>query len=348
VAFTGSTIYVADTYNSTIRQIDVSTNAVTTTAGLASITGSADGTGVNASFGGLLQSMTTDGTNLYVTDTNKSTIRKVTPAGVVTTIAGTSGSTGSIDGTGTAAKFYEPCGITTDGTNLYVADTYNNTIRQIVISTGVVTTLAGTAGVSGSADGTGAAASFNMPWGITTDGTNLYIADYGNKIIRQVVIATGVVTTLAGTAGAYGSTDATGSAARFGAPWGITTDGTNLYVTDSSCIRQIVISTGVVTTLAGVFGAFDYADGTGSAARFHAVFGITTDGTNLYVADPGNYLIRKVVIATGAVTTLLGQAGQNGAVDGTLAQARLSTPYGIALLGGHLYFSGNYSIREMQ
>jgi len=103
----------------------------------------------------------------------------------VTTLAGT-GSSGSTDNsTGTSASFNTPIGITTDGTNLYVGDTNNHLIRQIVISTGVVTTVAGT-GSSGSAYGTGTSASFVYPMGITTDGTNLYVADYGNHLIRKI------------------------------------------------------------------------------------------------------------------------------------------------------------------
>ncbi|MEZ7973881.1 MAG: Ig-like domain-containing protein, partial [SAR324 cluster bacterium] len=135
---------------------------------------------------------------------------------VVTTFAGSS--SGSTDATGTSASFSSPYGITTDGTNLYVVDYGNNRIRQIVISTGVVTTLAGSS--SGSTDATGTSASFNTPLDITTDGTNLYVADYGNHRIRQIVISTGVVTTLAGSSS--GSTDATGTSASFSSPYGIT------------------------------------------------------------------------------------------------------------------------------
>ena len=103
----------------------------------------------------------------------------------VTTLAGT-GSVGSTDNTtGTSASFFYPRGITTDGTNLYVADSYNHLIRKIVISTGAVTTVAGT-GSSGSANGTGTSASFYNPIGITTDGTNLYVEDYVNHLIRKI------------------------------------------------------------------------------------------------------------------------------------------------------------------
>ncbi len=161
---------------------------------------------------------------------------------VVTTVAGT-GSSGSADNTtGTSASFNKPYGIITDGTNLYVADRSNHLIRKIVISTGAVTTVAGT-GSSGSANGTGTSASFYQPNRITTDGTNLYVAEYGNHLIRQIVISTGVVTTVAGIAGDAdgGSANGTGTSASFSFPYGITTDGTNLYVADMSnnLIRQI-------------------------------------------------------------------------------------------------------------
>ena len=159
---------------------------------------------------------------------------------------------------------------TTDGTNLYVADLGNHTIRKIVISTGVVTTLAGTAGVSGTTDATGNAARFKSPGGVTTDGTNLYVAEYGNHTIRKIVISTGVVTTLAGTAGVSETTDATGTDARFDSPYGITTDGTDLYVVEyvGHTIRKVVISSGVVTTLAGTTGSSGNTDGTGTSAKF--------------------------------------------------------------------------------
>ena len=197
---------------------------------------------------------------------------------VVTTIAGT-GNTGSADGTGTSASFYSPQGITTDGTNLYVTNR-NNLIRQIVISTVVVTTVAGT-GSSGSANGTGTSASFGEPRGITTDGTNLYVAT-NNNLIRQIVISTGVVTTVAGT-GSAGTADGTGTSASFTRPKGITTDGTNLYVADddqSGLVRQIVISTGVVTKVS-------------DRGVIREPKKITTDGTNLYVTD-SNHIIRKI------------------------------------------------------
>jgi hypothetical protein len=286
--------------------------AVTTLAGDSS--GFANGTGTSASFRNPW-GITTDGTNLYVADKDNHLIRQIVIAtGVVTTVAGTADN-GSSNGTGTAASFYEPLGITTDETNLYVVDSKNSLIRKIVISTGVVTTLAGT-GSSGSSNGTGTSASFNQPSGITTDGTNLFLAEHNNNLIRKIVISTGVVTTLAGT-GSSGSANGTGTSASFNNPYGITTDGTNLYVGDTfnHLIRQIVISTGVVTTLAGT-GSSGSANGTGTSASFYKPYRITTDGTNLYVGDTFNHLIRKIVISTGVVTTLAG-TGSSGTANGT-------------------------------
>ena len=263
----------------------------------------------------------------------------------VTTIAGTAGTTGSADGTGTAAHFNHPFGITTDGTNLYVADTYNNIVRQIVIATGAVSTIAGTPGTTGSADGIGTAATFSSPTGITTDGTNLYLTDYGSNTVRKIVIATGAVSTIAGTPGTTGSADGTGTAATFHSPAGITTDGVNLYVADTnnSTVRRIEFATGVVTTLAGTAGAPGWADGIGAGANFSYPFGITTDGTNLYVADTNNSTVRRIEIATRAVTTVAGTVGVPGWADNTGGAAYFDYPQGIATDGTNLYVADTSS-----
>jgi sugar lactone lactonase YvrE len=275
----------------------------------------------------------------------------VAATGVVTTLAGTAGSPGSLDATGTAATFRTPYGVATDGTTLFVADTGNSTIRKIDIASGLVSTLTGSARTSGATDGTGIAALFNAPCGITTDGTNLYVADTGNNTIRQVVIATGVVTTLAGTAGVSGSADGTGIAATFYLPYGITTDGTNLYVADTgnNTIRQVVIATGVVTTLAGTAGVSGSADGTGTASTFHTPYGIVIDGTTLFVVDTGNNTVRRIDIASEAVTTPVGSAGTSGSTDGTGAAALFNHPAGITTDGTILYVTdtGNSTIRAV-
>ena len=344
-----SSFFVAELMGGSMQGLELSLSKVVTRfAGTAGTSGSSNGTGTAASLN-MPVGITTDGTNLYVADRANHLIRKIViSTGVVTTVAGT-GSSGSVDGTGTGASLNEPIGITTDGTNLYVVDGANHLIRKIVISTGVVTKVAGT-GSSGSADGTGTAASFNSPVGITTDGTNLYVADYANEIIRKIVIATGVVTTVAGTALNQGNKNDTGADAEFNGPRGITTDGTNLYVADAvnHLIRKIVISTGVVSTVAGT-GSSGSSNGTGTSASFNEPSGITTDGTNLYVGDGENHLIRQIVISTGVVTTVAG-TGSSGSVDGTGTGASFSRPYAVTTDGTDLYVSEftNHLIRKIE
>ncbi len=187
-------------------------------------------------------------------------------------------------------KYNRPHGVWSDGTNLYVTSRNNHTVRQISLSTGRVTTLAGS-GSGGTADGTGTAATFNETAGIWGDGNgNLYVAERDNFAIRKVVISTGVVTTIAGLKGTSGSVDDTGTAARFkelGGIWGDTSG--NLYVADAGnhVIRKIVISTGVVTTLAGTFGATGLVNDTGAAARFHEPWGVTGDNLGKPVCGRG-------------------------------------------------------------
>ena len=227
-------VYVADTYNYTIRKITPA-GVVTTLAGLAGNGGSEDGTGNAASFYQPSGVAVDSSGNVYVADTYNYTIRKITPAGVVTTLAGLSGTSGSANGTGSSARFNNPTYLTVDSSgNVYVADTNNHTIRKIT-SAGAVTTLAGLPGTRGSIDGTGNGARFSNPKGISVDGAgNLYVCDSGNRTIRKVT-SSGVVTTLAGLAGNIALVNGTGSSARFIDPVGMAVDGAgNLYVTEST------------------------------------------------------------------------------------------------------------------
>jgi sugar lactone lactonase YvrE len=297
--------------------------------------------------------ITIEGRNLYITEPIKNTIKKIEiSTGVVTTLAGTAGTLGCNDGTGAEARFFFPRGITTDGTNLHLADSANNTIRMIVISTGVVTTLAGTSPKSWmGSDETDSSAPFENPNGITTDGTYLYVADSGNHRIQEVVISTGEVSTLAGMKGSMGSDDGHGTSAQFNWPSGITMDGKNLYVADSNnnTIRKIEVNTGLVTTIAGMAGTPGSRDGMGEMARFDYPWGITSDGTNLYVTDVFNHIIRKIVISTGEVTTFAGAAGRSGNKDGIKTVARFFYPYGITTDGTNLYVAdtSNSTIRKI-
>lgn len=274
--------------------------------------------------------------NLYVADTSNHAIRKITPAGIVSTFAGSLGTCGSADGDRTTATFCVPFGIVADAAGaLYVTDQYNHTVRKITAA-GVVTTIAGSAGVSGSTDGAGADARFYSPGDITADTSgNLYVVDRANATVRKIT-SSGVVSTVAGSAGMIGSTDGPGTAARFYNPSGITFDTAgNLYVADNfnHTIRKITPD-GNVTTLAGTAGVCGSTDGSGANAKFCNPFGIKADVSgNLYVTDSSNSTIRKIT-ASGVVSTVVGTAGVNGDVLGPLP-GQIVYPDSIAVIGAN-------------
>ena len=318
-------LYVTDYQNSTIRKISP-TGLVTTLAGLGYASGSQNGTGVEARFGSLHGIAIDSGGNLYVADSNSSTIRKVTQSGVVTTLAGLAGSQGSIDGTGTDARFFIPKGLAIDHYgNVYVSQG-NHIIRKITAD-GVVTTIAGLAGVSGNADGNGSEARFSWLDGIEIDADgNLYVADTGNDSIRKITPA-GVVTTFVTSIDARGlAFDASGNlyasgyriiykitpagdvttfATGFGEGRGFVVIDDVIYIPDSSMIRRVTPD-GTVTTLAGRPGGAGFTDATGRDARFYWPYGIAADvNGNLFIADRINQNIRKITPA-GEVTTFAG------------------------------------------
>jgi len=345
-------VYVADGGDHTIRKI-TSGGVVTTLAGSSGQAGSLDGTGGNARFI-YPYAIAVDGSgNLYVTDIGDHTVRKVTAGGAVTTLAGSVGVAGSLDGSGTAARFNAPQGIAVDSVgNVYVGDTGNSTIRKIS-TIGVVTTFAGAAGQTGSADGAGASARFNYPFGLAADSTgNIYVADYGNSAVRKIT-SDGTVSTIAGSAGLSGSVDGQGGGARFDHPAGVAVDGLgNVFVLDTSnqTVRLIASGSGAVTTLAGMPGQGGRTDGTGVAAKFFYPFGIAASSSGtIYVADTGNHAVR-VVTSGGAVTTLAGAAGISGVADGVGGEARFAYPYGIAIdAAGTLFVADhdNQTIRKV-
>jgi len=340
------TIYVADRESDAIREISPSLN-VTTLAGSSPAGGTTDGVGTAARLFFPEQAVTDLSGNVYYAD-SAHTIRKVTPQGVVTTIAGQGGTKGAVDGQGANALFNFPTGIALDGNgNLFVADTSNHTIRRVTAA-GIVTTVAGTAGVLGKADGLGSQAHFNEPWDLAFDTHgNLLIADSNNHLIRMLE-PNGIVTTFAGN-GTQGSNDGSATQASFSYPTGITVgpDGA-VYVADwgNHVIRKI--SAGVVSTLAGGKSQSGSVDGIGSAARFDHPYAVATDRSgNIFVADESNHVIRRVT-AGGTVTTILGLAGTSGNVDGAGSAARLNYPHGVAVdAQGHLVVSdcNNHSVR---
>jgi hypothetical protein len=284
-----------------------------------------------------------DGFVLYLSDTQSFEIRKITIAGgLVSTLAGT-GSYGAVDGPGLSASFNEPVGITGDGANLYVVDRTNHAIRRIRLSDNAVTTLAGEKEVPW--DGSpstydnivGTSAHFTNPYGIVVVDNSLYVTDSDNHTIRRIDRNSGEVSTFAGLPGVPGPDDGTGTAARFQWPKGIASDGVSLYAADSDNhpIRKVNISTGKVITLAGQAGVFGSNDNVvGTSARFNYPFGIATDGTDVYVADSDNHTLRKVSIATGAVTTIAGKAGVPGISDGVGDEARFDNPVSVTRYDG--------------
>jgi sugar lactone lactonase YvrE len=341
LAFDGGRLYVTDSRNNSVRTVDVASGAVTTLAGAALLSGTADGTGVAARFN-RPNGLVTDGAgNLYIADMGNHTIRKIVIAtGAVTTVAGTAGAAGSTDATGAAARFNNPHGLAWDGAGaLYVADAGNLTIRKVVVASGVVTTLAGTAGMRGSVNGTGAAALFSSPHELAFHNGNLFVGDTRNSAVRQIVVASGVVTTLAGNSGGSGYVDGVGGAARFNRPRGIVADGAGtLYVADSdnNRLRIVAEGNGAVSTLAG--STYGTADGAGAGASFAGPMALAVDGAgNLYCADGRGHTIRKVVLAGAVVSTIAGAAGGDGLRDGAGAAALFTRPHGIAVDGATVY-----------
>ena len=270
----------------------------------------------------------------------------------VTTMAGWPGAAGSSDGTGWRAGFNFPGGVKVNAAgSLVIADSSNDTVR-LVTQSGVVTTLAGTAGKTGSTDGGPGVALFNGIGGVAPDSHgNIYVADSLNYTIRMIA-ANGNVSTIAGQPGTKAHLDGSGSGATFSDPENLAINPVtgNIFVADGqgNTIRMVTPQ-GVVTTFAGT-GGVGSANGPGASASFRDPSGIAVDSAgNVYVADTGNDVIRKITPA-GVVSTVTGRVLSPGNTDGALGSARFSTPAGIAVDAfGNIYVadSGNDTIREI-
>ncbi|HEY2584061.1 MAG TPA: NHL repeat-containing protein [Mucilaginibacter sp.] len=303
-------LYVADYGNNLIRKI-TGGGLVSTFAG-SGMQGSLNGAANVATFNEPTGIAVDVSGNLYVADAGNNRIRKISSAGAVSTLAGVD-STGSVNGPGAGASFFDPLGVAVDGAgNVYVADAGNNMVRMITPA-GIVSTLAGNS-VSVS-NGALTNTSFNNPTGVAVDILgNVYVADYLNNIILEVNQA-GTVTTLAGK-GQTGANNGPDSSATFYYPNSVAVDAANnVYVADgvNNLIRKITPA-GMVTTLAGS-GIAGAIDSTGTAASFNGPSGLVVDAAgNVYVADTNNNLIRKITSA-GVVTTIAG-TGKPGAKNG--------------------------------
>ncbi len=340
----------------------------TTLAGLAGVSGAADGTNTAARFyrpSGL--ALDASG-NIYVADLLNHTIRKIAPVGTnwaVSTLAGLAGVLGAADGMNDQARFDHPSAVAVDtANNLLITDNYSHTIRKIapVGTNWVVSTVAGLAWAAGSADGTNSDARFRDPQAIVVDGNGrLYVTDRLNCTVRALtpVGTNWVVSTLAGRpmVNYGGFKDGRNGAAEFNLPFGISRhSGGNLYVADfgNNAIRKISPDgpDWVTTTVAGFSGNTGSDDGPARQAMFNSPNGIAVDAAEtLYVADQFNSTIRKVAPDRNSwvVSTLGGVALAPGTNDGVGVSARFYRPWGIALDGaGNLYVadSQNNTIRR--
>ena len=299
-------LYIADSGNTTIRK-KTPTGVVTTLAGSPGESGSADGTGAAARFSALKGIAVDSAGNLYAVD--NSAVRKITPSGVVTTLAGASGVLGDADGPGTTARFRRPWGVAVDGSgNVFVADTENSLVRRIAPD-GTVSTYAGTRGMRGRADGSATSATFLGPVGIATDPAgNVYLTDWfgppapnipeGSTFIRRIG-TNGTVSTMAGTLN--GET----APGLFMDTFAVAADSSgNVFVAAVSTVRR-VSATGAVTTVAG------------PSTQFQAINGITIaldEADTLYVTDVSNHTVSRVTQA-GDITLIAGKPGEAGSAD---------------------------------
>ncbi|MHA4809015.1 IPT/TIG domain-containing protein [Flavitalea flava] len=307
-----------------------------------------DGAGAVAKFHFPFGVATDAAGNIIITDLNNQRIRSITPAGVVSTVAG-DGLQGFINGAGVDARFREPFAAAADASGtIFIADVDNNMIRKITLS-GEVSTLAGDT-IQGQVNATGTAARFSSPSGVAVDGAGtIFVADADNHLIRKISQA-GVVTTFAGD-GHSGYKDAPGTEAEFNYPSGIALDGSgNVYVADESnnMIRKITPA-GMVSTLAGNLNS-GHQDGNGREAGFNSPIAMTVDRSgNVYVGDYNNQLVRKIT-PSGVVTTIAGD-GSPGFKDGVGRDAQFRNPAGIAIgASGIIYVAdfGNHRIRSLQ
>lgn len=287
--------------------------------------------------------------NVFVSDTYNQVIRKISPAGVVSTLAAVAGAQGSQDGACGQASFSYPKGLAVNSAgNVVLADDSNNSVREILPNANLpgnttgclVKTVAG-AGVAGFLDGKGQSAQFNSPTNVVVDSAlNMYVADYGNNRVRKIA-PDGTVTTLAGN-GVAGNTNGSGGAnglAEFSGPAGVAIDvAGNVYVADQeNSVIRMVTPDGAVSTLAGS-GHAGYSDGAATNAQFSFPSSVAVDAKgNVYVADTYNYAIRMIT-PSGSVSTVAG--GTSGHADGDSTQAKFSHLTSIAVDGaGSLYIT---------
>ena len=344
-------VYIADSLNAAIRKIDIATGTVTTIAGGPDKAGVLDGPIATARLWQPIQ-LTIDTTNNILYFIDGSAIRKIDlVAGTVSTLAGNVTVSGNTNAMERGGALQEPGRHRVRRHREPLRRRHRRTtfIRQVQIGNGNVTTLAGS-GTYGTMNNTGTLAQFTNVGGLAYDGGNLYVADSQSEQIRQIVVSSTVVTTLAGSTQGY--LDMPGTAAKFFTPTSVVADHAgNLYVSDASNyrIRKIVISGAVVSTIAGD-GTQGYANGTGTAAEFAALQQITLEGGNLYVTDYFSDTIRQITLPGAVVTDFAGYNGIGGKMNGAAAAtATFFGPSGFAQVGGKITIADeyNYVLRQL-
>ncbi|MFF9410829.1 NHL repeat-containing protein [Streptomyces anandii] len=295
--------------------------------------------------------------NLYIAEASNHRVRKVTPGGIITTVAGNGqGGFVSDGGPAVATKIYNPHGVAVDGSgNLYIADYSNHRVRKVTPD-GIITTVAGNGQPGFVSDGGPAVATkLNAPIGVAVDRSgNLYIADYSNHRVRKVA-PDGIITTVAGNGqGGFVSDGGPAVATKIYYPWGLAVDeADNLYIADRYNHRvRKVTSNGVITTVAGNGQPGYIADGGPAVATtLHYPSSVAVDGAgNLYIGDGHNHRVRKVT-PQGAITTVAGNGIAGYIADGGPAVGQqLYYPYGVAVApSGDLYIgdSANHRVRKV-
>jgi hypothetical protein len=338
------------------------TGLISTVAGNGTAGYSGDG-GASAQLNGPSGVAVDSSGDLFIADTVNNCIREVVQAtGNIITVAGTGVAGDSGDGAAaTSARLNAPSAVAVDASgDLFIADTGNNVIREVIQATGIIITVAGngTAGDSGDG-GAAAAAQLNSPHGVAVDSSgNLFIADTGNNVIREVVQATGNIITVAGTGAAgYSGDGGPASSAELNAPFGVAVDANgNIFIADTgnNAVREVVQATGYIITVAGTGSAGYSGDGaTATSAQLNGPVSVAVDSSgNLFIADAGNNVVREVVQATGYIVTVAGTGTAGYSGDGGLASsAQLNGPDGVTVdANGDLFIgdTGNNCIRKVR
>ena len=294
--------------------------------------------------------------NLFIACTGYNKIYKVTTSsGIITTVAGTGVQSYSGDGgQATSATLYFPRGVALDTTgNIFIADTYNNRIRKVTVSTGVITTVAGDGKlIVNIKNNVAATTSIYQPSDLAIDASgNIFFIDFKNELIRKITASTGMITTFAGsgTTGDRSRKSTIATETRLPGPMGVTVDAFgNVFIADATldCVFKVIVSTGIISIVAGMEKANGYNGDNilATAAKLNDPTGVAFDASgNMYITDSDNFRIRKVTASTGIITTVAGTGTPGNSLEGdggSATLASISPDVGLAIDSvGNIYFS---------